>query len=154
MSETHKSHWSRWFLISRWQFTLQSLCDKCQCEMHWARPTCQALLPKRDTPPVPCSLLSGHVLELPFSSPYSKFCENTWTRKSQHIQGCPQCSMTKSPDTFGVVLDAPHSALTSLVLSIIAPDSCGLDLTSFQGCSFSANLQGSEVHWEPVWASP
>jgi hypothetical protein len=41
-----------------------------------------------------------------------------------------------------------------LVLSIIAPDSCGLDLTSFQGCSFSANLQGSEVHWEPVWASP
>lgn len=56
--------------------------------------------------------------------------------KSLCIQGCPQCSMTKSPDAFGVVLDAPHSALTSLVLSIVAPDSCGLDLTSFQGCSF------------------
>jgi hypothetical protein len=33
--------------------------------------------PKEITPPVPCSLLSGHALELPFSSPYSKFCENT-----------------------------------------------------------------------------
>jgi hypothetical protein len=49
-----------------------------------------------------------------------------------------------------VILDTPHSVLTSLVLSIVTPDSCGLDLTSFQGCSFSANLQGSEVHWEPV----